>query len=154
MPIDENSTTVYEGIRILGALHLVFYHQTRMDDCFVNLGGSLGQLCSNPKNGFDKIPFQDHVGGWASQAGGLSRTGPGLCVSLPSTPGAAELALLLFLAVSLQGGWDMETEREMQAEHLEQRAGRVGPGRAWTGLAWPDDVTGAELSSACLSTPL
>ena len=47
----------------------------------------------------------------------------------------------------------MEAEREMQAEHLGRRAGRVGPGRARTGLAWPVDVAGAELSSACLSTP-
>ena len=49
---------------------------------------------------------------------------------------------------------DMETEREMQAEYLERQAGQVGLGRALTGLAWPGDVTGPELSSACLSTPL
>ena len=35
MAIDENSTTSYKDIYVLGALHLVFYHQMRMDDCFV-----------------------------------------------------------------------------------------------------------------------
>ena len=63
------------------------------------------------------------VGGCARQAGGSSRAGPGRagpghCVSLPRAPGAAELALPLSLAVSLQGGRDMEAEIEMQEEHL------------------------------------
>ena len=44
----------------------------------------------------------------------------------------------------------------MKAAQLGRLAGRVGPGLAQTGLAWPGDVAGAVLSSACLplSPPL